>query len=226
MTLPTRCGPARRPRAMSHHAYRRSSGTTSTCAAIWNTESPLVYTIGSPVARCASPSSATISVPDAGTLPSTPCSIADENGPITSSGNPFGYSGNGVSSRTPIISQCPVVVSLPAETSVARPCAVPGSARGTTPSIAVNRPSPRPSSTGASSPPTASATWARVSDPASPYPSASGASPTPHESHTRMHTRETERGTSAGQLLAIDAQRRPRDRVEPFVTDRVPATLA
>ena len=30
----------------------------------------------------------------------------------------------------PIISQCPVVVSLPAERSVARPNAAPGSARG------------------------------------------------------------------------------------------------
>ena len=54
---------------------------------------------------------------------------------MISGGNPSGYSGNGSSSRIPIISQCPVVVSLPAERSVARPCAVPAAARGATPSI-------------------------------------------------------------------------------------------
>ena len=62
-----------------------------------------------------------ISVPDAGTLPRIPRPIASSNGTTISGGNPSGYSGNGSSSRIPIISQCPVVVSLPADRSVARP---------------------------------------------------------------------------------------------------------
>src|SRR3954462_6595254 len=168
-----------------------------------------------------------ISVPEAGTLPKTPCPIAAENGSMISGGNPSGYSGNGVSSRMPIISQWPVVVSLPAENSVARPCAVPGSARGAMPSIWVNRPSPRPSSAGASRPPTDRATCDSVSDPVSPYPSASGASPIPQESQTSTHTRDTSRdGTSADQLLAVDAQRRPWDRVQALFADGVAAPLA
>ena len=80
-----------------------------------------MYTIGSPVRRCSSPSSAMISVPDAGTLPRIRRPIASSNGPTISGGNPSGYNGNGSSSRMPIISQCPVVVSFPAERSVARP---------------------------------------------------------------------------------------------------------
>ena len=83
-----------------------------------------------------------ISVPDAGTLPSTERPIAASNGSITSGGNPFGYKGNGSSRRMPIISQCPVVVSLPAESSVARPCAEPTSARGATPAISPSEPEP------------------------------------------------------------------------------------
>ena len=62
-----------------------------------------------------------ISVPEAGSLPRIDWPIARSNGSTISAGNPSGYSGNGSSSRIPIISQCPVVVSLPAERSVARP---------------------------------------------------------------------------------------------------------
>ena len=110
-----------------------------------------------------------IAVPDAGTLPSTPRPIADSNGSNTSGGNPSGYKGNGRSSRMPIISQCPVVVSLPADTSVARPCAVPGAgAPGEIPSMSARRPRPSDASAGADSPPTARAVLASVSDPSSP----------------------------------------------------------
>ncbi len=108
-------------RATRLHSYSVGNGTTSLCVAIWNTESPLVYTMGLPVRTCSSPSSAMISVPDAGTLPRIPRPIASSNGSTISGGNPSGYSGNGSSSRIPIISQCPVVVSLPADRSVARP---------------------------------------------------------------------------------------------------------
>ena len=51
MTRPDPCGPVRSPRAMRHHSYSCSRGTTATWVAIWNTESPLVYTMGSPVAQ-------------------------------------------------------------------------------------------------------------------------------------------------------------------------------
>ena len=74
-----------------------------------------------------------ISVPDAAMLPSTGRPMARSNGSTISGGNPFGYSGNGWSRTIPAISQWPVVVSLPAERSVSRPCAVPGTARGSRP---------------------------------------------------------------------------------------------
>ena len=62
-----------------------------------------------------------ISVPDAGLLPSTPRPVRFMNGSITSSGKPCGYVGNAVGVTTPIISQWPVVVSLPFERSSSRP---------------------------------------------------------------------------------------------------------
>ena len=121
ITRPTACSPTNNERATWHHSYRRSSGTTSVCAAIWNTESPLVYTIGLPVRRCSGPSSAMISVPDAGTLPRAGRPIRSWNGCMISGGKPSGYRGKGRSSTIPAISQWPVVVSLPAERSVSRP---------------------------------------------------------------------------------------------------------
>ena len=105
-----------------------------------------------------------------------------------------GYSGNGSSSRMPIISQCPVVVSLPADRSVARPCAEPASAAGR---HAVDRRevaeprATRGSARGGRRPraPCCRACRHRRRR----TPSASGASPTPHESQTTSSTR----GTSA-----------------------------
>ena len=46
-----------------------------------------------------------ISVPEAARFPSTVLPISCSNAPIRSGGNPFGYKGNGSSSRIPIISQ-------------------------------------------------------------------------------------------------------------------------
>ena len=60
-------------------------------------------------------------VPEAGRLHSTCRPIAASNGSMTSGGKPSGYVGNGRSSTTPIISQWPVVVSLPAPRSARRP---------------------------------------------------------------------------------------------------------
>ena len=62
-----------------------------------------------------------IAVPEAGRLQSTRRPTTASNGSSTSGGNPSGYVGNGCSSTTPIISQCPVVVSLPAPRSASRP---------------------------------------------------------------------------------------------------------
>jgi hypothetical protein len=135
------------------------------CAAIWNTESPLVYTMGLPVRRCSSPSSAMISVPEAGRFPRAFFPTARSNGSMTSGGNPFGYRGNGRSSTIPHISQWPVVVSLPADLSVSFPWAVPASARASKPWISVRSPIPRPARLGASRPPTARAVLPRVSAP-------------------------------------------------------------
>ena len=42
ITRPTPCSPTRSDRAILHHSYSCSSGTTSVCVAIWKTESPLV----------------------------------------------------------------------------------------------------------------------------------------------------------------------------------------
>ena len=90
MTRATPCGPCRIPRAISHHSYSDSRGTTSTWAAIWKTLSAEVYTIGHPVAMCSAPNSSMITVPDAVLLPSTPLPMRSRNGASTSSGNPSG----------------------------------------------------------------------------------------------------------------------------------------
>ena len=52
---------------------------------------------------------------------------------MISGGNPCGKSGNGLSRWMPAISQCPVVVSLPGEASVARPNAPSGATAGASP---------------------------------------------------------------------------------------------
>ena len=64
---------------------------------------------------CSSPSVFIISVPDAGILPNTPFLVSLLNSFIISSGNPFGYVGKGFFRFSPVISQCPVVVSFPAD---------------------------------------------------------------------------------------------------------------
>src|SRR6266508_489974 len=231
MTLRTLCTPVRMRRATRHHWYRVGSGTTSACAAIWNTESPLVYTMGRPVRRCSSPSCSMISVPDAAVLPSTKRPIASSNGWMTSGGKPFGYKGNGRSRTMPHISQWPVVVSLPAERSVSRPWPVPGPAVGTMPSIRVSRPRPRRSRFGAWIPPTAREQLPSVSEPSSPEAAASGASPTPNESHTSIRTLGTrdvltDRSPTLAPLLAIDAQDGPRESLQTLDRDGLSAGLA
>src|SRR4029453_12212198 len=121
-------------------------------------------------------------------------------------------------SRTmPHISQCPVVVSLPAERSVRRPWAVPGPAVGAMPSIGVSRPRPSRSRFGAWIPPTAREDLPGVSEPSSPYAAAAGACPPPNESQTSIRilgTRAvvTDRSPALAPLLAPDAQDGPGER--------------
>ncbi len=109
-----------------------------------------------------------ISVPEAGTLPITPRPVASANASTTSGGKPSGYVGMGSGVTMPISSQWPMVVSLPAERVVRRPTIDGGASAGGQPSSGMMLPSPSSCRCGSSSPPTASATWANVDDPASP----------------------------------------------------------
>ena len=120
-----------------------------------------------------------IAVPDAALLPMhAAAGLPRELRRATSVGNPSGNTGNGRSRTTPIISQCPVTESLPAEASAMRPtrrrtgrlrrdCAWPSAA---------TRPRPSARSVGSASG-TALAMWPSVSLPSSPYAAASGSAP-------------------------------------------------
>src|SRR6185437_3541845 len=132
-----------------------------------------------------------ISVPDAATFPITGLPVAFENAAITSSGKPSGYVGNGRSVTMPIISQWPVVVSMPRLRSRRRPYADGASRRGGQPRSGMMFPRPRACIAGTSRPPTASATWAIVDEPAVPKSAASGRSPAPTASSTITHARGT-----------------------------------
>src|SRR6266516_2025578 len=92
---------------------------------------------------------------------------------------------------TPISSQCPVVVSLPLERSARRPATAGAPGCGGHPSSSSTLPSPSASRLGTSSPPTARATFPRVSEPSSPKRSASGSAPAPTPSSTMTHALDT-----------------------------------
>ena len=128
-----------------------------------------------------------ISVPLAGTFPRTPRPVWFMNGSITSSGNPCGYVGIASGVRIPISSQCPVVVSLPRDRSSSLPATAGAPGWGGHPSSGSTLPSPRASSVGRSSPPTALPTFPSVSEPSSPKSTASGSSPAPTASSTITH---------------------------------------
>ncbi len=140
--------------------------------------------MGLPVFTCSSPSSFIISVPDATLLPRTFRPILFSNSSISSGGKPSGYTGKGLSNITPASSQCPVVVSFPADFSAAFPYAAVGSFTAGTPSISMIFPIPIFCMFGSESPPTALATLPSVLLPSSPYLAASGNSPTPTLSRT------------------------------------------
>jgi hypothetical protein len=85
-------------------------------AAIWSTESAEVYRIGFPVRKCSGPRSSMICVPLAGKLPRN-VTFASRSIADTNSGGKCSNSPNGSSSITPANSQCPVVLSFPADRS-------------------------------------------------------------------------------------------------------------
>ena len=148
-----------------------------------------------------------ISVPLAGTLPSTPRPVRFMNGSITSSGKPYGYVGIACGVTIPISSQWPVVVSLPRERSSSRPAIAGAPGCGAQPSSGSMLPRPSASSVGRSRPPTARATLPRVSDPSSPNSAASGSAPAPTASSTITHAR--------GTRLSYFRGRRPRTARDP-----------
>ena len=67
-----------------------------------------------------------ICVPDAALLPSTPRPVRRENSAMISGAKPPGNVGNARSITMPIISQCPVTESFPADASAMRPIAAVG----------------------------------------------------------------------------------------------------
>src|SRR5437667_85716 len=103
ITRLTACSPTSIPRATAHAWYSSSSGTVSSCAAIWKTESAEVYTIHFPVRWCSLPSSAMIAVPEAALLPNQPRPVRRANSSSRVVGKPFGYVRNGspVDARQP-----------------------------------------------------------------------------------------------------------------------------
>src|SRR5688500_1828448 len=136
---------------------------------------------------CSAPSRSIISVPEATTLPRVPRPMRRSNSVMSCGGNPAGNVGNGRSSTTPIISQCPVTESLPADTSAIRPCA-PRGGPGGEPASGARRSRPSDRSVGSFSG-TCRAMLPRVLLPSSPYAAASGSAPIPTLSRTIRMTR-------------------------------------
>ncbi len=125
--------------------------------------------MGLPVRWCSSPSSRMISVPLAARfarIPGTP--VAATKASTISGGKPRGKVASPSCSTIPIISQWPVMVSLPCERSAIRPWKATGAGSGGTPRIPVSRPSPMRPRTGRASPPTARLVLPMVSEPSSP----------------------------------------------------------
>src|SRR6478672_7833012 len=89
----------------------------------------------------------------------------------------------------PIISQWPIVVSLPFDRSTSRPATAGAPLMGGQPSSGSTLPRPSASRLGRSRPPTAFATLPSVSEPSSPNSAASGSSPAPTASNTMTHAR-------------------------------------
>src|SRR5688572_3328620 len=153
-----------------------------------------------------------IAVPEAALLPIVPRRMRDSNSRMSSGGKPWGNTGNGRSSTSPISSQWPVTESLPGEASAILPKAARGAASCGGPMRATR---PRPSDRSAGTRSGASrAMLPSVSLPRSPYAPASGNSPAPTLSSTiRMTRRMAAGGVSAlvcGVVVAHRARRADR----------------
>ena len=178
--------------------------------------------MGRPVRRCSSPSSSMIWVPEAAPVAQD---RAADRAPRTArsprAGSRPGRAGTGSRSTMPIISQCPVVVSLPAERS-AHACRGRSRRRprGTTPSTVVS--SPRPSASRlrrVRGRPRPRRRGPACRSPRRRTPAASGASPTPNESHTMTTPHVARRGRSSRSLRLRAAG--PRVRREVLLTQVV-----
>src|SRR5919198_3092379 len=86
--------------------------------------------MSAPVRMCSAPSSSMIAVPDVAWLPRIVRPVCEESSASTSRGKPFGNTGKGRSRTIPIISQCPVTESFPADASAIRPTAAGGGGGG------------------------------------------------------------------------------------------------
>jgi len=122
-------------------------------------------------------------------LAMTPRPVKRENSSITTDGNPFGKVGKGRSRWMPAISQCPVVLSFPAEAGRMLPHAPTESSLRRRPLSGLMFPRPNCSRLGRVKPPVSRARLPRVSLPASPYSSASGAGPIPTPSRMMIAAR-------------------------------------
>src|SRR6185369_4509596 len=139
----------------------------------------------------------------AGSLPSRPRPDAARRASVISGGKPCGNVAIARSVTRPAISQCPVMVSLPADASFITPTAPRAAAAAGTPAMSVTCPSPSAPRFGSARPPRRLARFPSVSAPSSPYARASGAPPHPTPSATTMIARSM--GGIA--LLCIDGSR-------------------
>ena len=120
--------------ATSQQRYSSSSPKVSSLPQICSTESAEVYTIICPVAISSSASSSRISVPLALLLPMMVRPVLADSSSISSFGKPVSVKvWNGVVTCSPIISQCPVMVSLPALASFSFAKYARGFSTGSTP---------------------------------------------------------------------------------------------
>src|SRR5258706_3193621 len=139
--------------------------------------------MSAPDRMCSGPSSSRMAVPEAALFPSTPRLVCLEHSATISCEKPCAKPGNGRLNTTPIISQCPVTESFPADASAIRPTAAEGAFTGGEPPSAATRPRPRRRRTGSCNG-ICLAILPSVLLPASPYTEASGNSPIPTLSST------------------------------------------
>ena len=142
-----------------------------------------------PVLICSSPNSSRIAVPEADLFPITFLPVRLSNSSISSFGKPVSVKvTKGISVLIPIISQCPVIVSLPLLASLSRKNFAVGCSTGETPFSFLKFPIPIFCKFGIEKFSIFSAICPHVSDPLSPKCAASLPFPIPRESKTIKNT--------------------------------------